>query len=83
MRMTDNKPLYDPEDLRFFREEIIPKIHPLRENLDNQKEVHEAENILYLAAIIRQVDGSNSLGACKLAEAILSHHLIEEIKFKR
>ena len=81
--MTDNKPLYDPEDIRFYREEVIPKIHPLREDLANQKEVYEVENILYLAGIIRQVDGSNSLGACKLAEAILSHHLIEDIKFKR
>jgi hypothetical protein len=70
--MTDNKPLYDPEDIRFIREEVAPKMGDM-----------EVEHILYLAAIIRQVDGSNSLGACKLAEAILSHHLIEEIKFKR
>ena len=73
--MTDNKPLYDPEDIRFIREEVIPKVP--------EERYHEVEHILYLAAIIRQVDGSNSLGACKLAEAILSHHLIEEIKFKR
>lgn len=70
--MKDNKPLYDPEDIRFIREEVIPKMGAM-----------EAENILYLAGIISQVDRSNSLGACKLAEAILSHHLIEEIKFKR
>ena len=31
------------------------------------------ENILTLAAIIREVDGSNSLGAAALAEQILQH----------
>ena len=32
--------------------------------------------ILALAAIIREVDGSHSLGAASLAEAILKHPLI-------
>jgi hypothetical protein len=34
----------------------------------------ETDAILALAAIIREVDGNNSLGAAALAEAILSHH---------
>jgi hypothetical protein len=34
------------------------------------------EQILRLAAIIREVDGNHSLGAGALAEAILSHHLV-------
>ena len=38
-------------------------------------------HIFRLAEIIREVDGSHSLGACALAEAILSHSLVEEIKF--
>ena len=81
--MTDNKPLYDPEDLRYMREEVIPKIVTEIATMKTDESLLEVEDILYLAGIIRQVDGSNSLGACKLAEAILSHHLIEEIKFKR
>ncbi len=38
-------------------------------------------HILKLADIIREVDGSNSLGASALAEAILSHRWIEDVKF--
>lgn len=33
----------------------------------------DVEHILQLAAIIRKVDGNNTLGAAALAEAILSH----------
>jgi hypothetical protein len=33
----------------------------------------EVDHILKLAAIIREVDGGNKLGAASLAEAILSH----------
>ena len=35
-----------------------------------------------LADIIREVDGNHSLGASALAEAILSHHLIADIRLK-
>jgi hypothetical protein len=38
-------------------------------------------HIFRLAEIIREVDGSYSLGASALAEAILSHSLVEEMKF--
>jgi hypothetical protein len=38
-------------------------------------------HILKLAEIIREVDGSNSLGAAALAEAILSHHNVEGMNF--
>ena len=38
-------------------------------------------HILILADIIREVDGSHSLGAAALAEAILSHHCVEDVKF--
>ena len=38
-------------------------------------------HILKLADIIREVDGSNSLGAAALAEAILSHHGVGDVKF--
>jgi hypothetical protein len=37
--------------------------------------------IIRLAEIIREVDGSHSLGASALAEAILSHSWVEEMKF--
>ena len=36
-------------------------------------------HILKLAAIIREVDGSHSLGAAALAEAILDHHLVNPL----
>jgi hypothetical protein len=38
-------------------------------------------HILRLAEIIREVDGSHSLGAAALAEAILSHSWVEDVKF--
>jgi hypothetical protein len=38
-------------------------------------------HILKLAAIIREVNGSHSLGAAALAEAILDHHWVKEVKF--
>jgi hypothetical protein len=38
-------------------------------------------HILKLAEIIREVDGSNSLGAAALAEAILSHHNVDGMNF--
>jgi hypothetical protein len=38
-------------------------------------------HILRLAEIIREVGGSHSLGAAALAEAILSHRWIEDVKF--
>jgi hypothetical protein len=38
-------------------------------------------HILKLADIIREVDGSNSLGAAALAEAILSHHNVDGMNF--
>jgi hypothetical protein len=38
-------------------------------------------HILILAGIIREVDVSHSLGAAALAEAILSHSRIEDVKF--
>jgi hypothetical protein len=38
-------------------------------------------HIFRLAEIIREVDGSHSLGACALAEAILSHCWVEDVKF--
>jgi len=38
-------------------------------------------HILKLAEIIREVDGSHSLGAAALAEAILSHRWVEDVKF--
>jgi len=38
-------------------------------------------HILKLAEIIREVDGSNSLGAAALAEAILSHRGVGDVKF--
>ena len=38
-------------------------------------------HIIRLAEIIREVDGSHSLGAAALAEAILSHCWVEEMKF--
>lgn len=38
-------------------------------------------HIIRLAEIIREVDGSHSLGAAALAEAILSHSWVEEMKF--
>ena len=38
-------------------------------------------HIFRLAEIIREVDGSHSLGASALAEAILSHSWIEDVKF--
>lgn len=38
-------------------------------------------HILKLAAIIREVNGSHSLGASALAEAILDHHWVKEVKF--
>lgn len=38
-------------------------------------------HILRLAEIIREVDGSHSLGASALAEAILSHTWVESINF--
>jgi hypothetical protein len=38
-----------------------------------------AGHILRLAAIIREVDGNNSLGAAALAEAILAHPLIGQV----
>ena len=33
-----------------------------------------------LAAIIREVDGNHSLGACALAEAILSHYSVVDVQ---
>lgn len=38
-------------------------------------------HILIFADIIREVDGSHSLGAAALAEAILSHQRVKEVKF--
>ena len=38
-------------------------------------------HILILADIIREVDGSHSLGAAALAEKILDHPWLDEIKF--
>lgn len=38
-------------------------------------------HILRLAEIIREVDGSHSLGAAALAEAILDHPWLDEVKF--
>ena len=38
-------------------------------------------NITRLAEIIREVDGSNSLSASGLAEAILSHRNVEGMNF--
>ena len=38
-------------------------------------------HILKLAEIIREVDGSHSLGAAALAEAILDHPSVDELKF--
>lgn len=38
-------------------------------------------HILRLAEIIREVDGSHSLGATALAEAILSHHNVDGMNF--
>ena len=35
-----------------------------------------------LAAIIREVDGNHSLGASALSEAILRHHLVDDIQIK-
>jgi len=41
----------------------------------------KVEHILILADIIREVDGSHSLGAAALAEAILDHPSVDELKF--
>ena len=38
-------------------------------------------HIFRLAEIIREVDGSHSLGACALAEAILSHRDVKGMNF--
>ena len=38
-------------------------------------------HILKLSEIIREVDGSHSLGAAALAEAILDHPSVDELKF--
>jgi len=38
----------------------------------------DVDLILALAAIIREVDGNNSLGAAALAEEILKHPLISD-----
>lgn len=38
-------------------------------------------HILVLADIIREVDGNHSLGAAALAEAILNHASVDELKF--
>lgn len=40
----------------------------------------DVDQILSLAAIIREVDGNHSLGASALAEAILSHHLVIDFR---
>ena len=42
----------------------------------------DVDLVLTLAAIIREVDGNHSLGASALAEAILRHHLIVDIRTK-
>ena len=41
----------------------------------------KVEHIWKLADIILEVDGSNSLTAGALAEAILSHHNVESMNF--
>ena len=41
----------------------------------------KVEHILILADIIREVDGSHSLGAAALAEAILDRPWVKEVKF--
>ena len=38
-------------------------------------------HIFRLSEIIREVDGSHSLGACALAEAILSHRDVKGMNF--
>lgn len=45
-----------------------------------KKLTRETETI-YLSEIIREVDGSHSLGAAALAEAILEHPSVNELKF--
>ena len=40
----------------------------------------DVDRIDALAAIIREVDGNHSLGASKLAEAIMSHHLVIDVQ---
>jgi hypothetical protein len=47
---------------------------PTREAIDP-----DADDVQVLAAIVREVDGSNRLGAAALAEAILSHPLWPEL----
>ncbi len=39
----------------------------------SENHIVEVDNVLTLAAIIREVDGGHRLGAAALAEAILNH----------
>ena len=64
---------YDGADEEQSAEGLLQIVLVALARWSNQPPAPEADAALSLAAIIRQVDGSNSLGAAALAEAILSH----------